>query len=161
MSRRITFFLTLLLVTVLLAACGGDGGDTNGGATNGETTNGEAGAPSGETAGDPAAGEELYQMATIADTGAPGCTTCHSVEPTDDPLQPSPVGPSHYGLANRAGDYVEGMSAEEYIRESIVAPDEHIVEGYQPGVMYQNYEEDLTSEQIDNLVAYLLTLEGE
>ena len=153
MQRRASFFLTFVLVMILLVACGGDGGDTNGGATNGDT-----GAPSGETVGDAAAGDELYHMATIADTGAPGCATCHSVEPNDDPMQPSPVGPSHYGLADRAGDYVEGMSAEEYIRESIVAPDAHVVEGYQPGIMYQNYEADLTPEQIDNLVAYLLTL---
>lgn len=151
MQRRKLSVLSLLLVFGLLAmaACGG-GGDGNG------DGNGEAEAP-----GDAQAGEELYQMTSIGDTGAPGCITCHSVEPTDDPLQPSPVGPSHYGLADRAGEYEEGTSAEAYLRESIVNPNAHIVDGFSENVMYQNYAEDLSDEQIDDLVAYLLTLEEE
>ncbi len=150
MQKRLLVTL-LLAAALILVACGGDG---NGG--DGATE------PAGNgTVGDAQRGEELYNMTTIADTGASGCTACHSVEPTDDPLQPSPVGPSHYGLADRAGDYVEGMSAEEYIRQSIVEPDAHVVEGFQPGIMYQNYADDLSEEQINDLVAYLLTLEGE
>ncbi|HSM55905.1 MAG TPA: cytochrome c [Candidatus Sulfomarinibacteraceae bacterium] len=148
MSRRLSFILGLALVLLLMAACGGD--DINGDADTGS-----------EVVGDAQNGQALYMMTTIEDTGAPGCITCHSVEPTDDPLQPAPVGPSHYGLADRAGGYVEGMSAEAYLRESIVEPDAHIVEGFQPGLMYQNYEENLTEEHINDLVAYLLTLEGE
>ena len=154
MQRRL--LVTLLLAAALvLVACGGDG--------NGSGDDGDDGAtaPSGNGAvGDAQQGQELYNMTTIADSGAPGCATCHSVAPTDDALQPSPVGPSHYGLANRAGDYVEGMSAEAYIRESIVEPDAHVVEGFQPGIMYQNYDEDLSDDQINDLVAYLLTLKG-
>ncbi|MFW5940714.1 MAG: c-type cytochrome [Chloroflexota bacterium] len=150
MSRRLPYILVLTFALLFMAACGGD--DTNG---NGDDGTG------GDAVGDAQNGESLYMMTTIGDTGAPGCITCHNVEPTDDPLQPAPVGPSHYGLADRAGDYVEEMSAEAYLRESIVEPDAHIVEGFQPGVMYQNYEEDLTEEQIDDLVAYLLTLEGD
>lgn len=148
-NTRKKILITLLLVAALslLAACGGDeegGVDEDAGGV-----------------GNAANGEALYTGATIGAANLPGCVTCHSVEPTDDPLQPSPVGPSHYGVAARADDYVEGMSAEEYLRESIVAPDAHIVEGFQPGVMPQNYEEELTAQEIDNLVAYLLTLEGD
>lgn len=143
----------LVALALVLVACGGDGNGADGNGGDGVTE------PPAEPVGDAQQGQELYNMTTIADTGAPGCITCHSTEPTDDPLEPSPVGPSHAGLANRAGDYVEEMSAEEYIRESIVEPDAHIVEGYSPGLMYQNYEEDLSEQQIDDLVAYLLTLE--
>lgn len=139
----------LVLLSLLLVACGGgdEGGEE------------EAAAPA--AVGDAARGEELYTSTTIGDTSAPGCITCHSVQPTDDPLQPSPVGPSHYGVADRAGDYVAGMDAEAYLRESIVDPNAHIVEGFSEGVMYQNYAEDLTDQQIDDLVAYLLTLHSE
>lgn len=151
MYRRLIAGL-LLLVSLMLVACGGDG------AENGGT---DATVPASDVAGDAQQGEELYNMTVIGDTSAPGCATCHSVQPTDDPSQPSPVGPSHYGLADRAGDYVAEMSAEEYLRESIVEPDAHVVEGYSPGIMYQNYAEDLSEEQIDNLVAYLLSLHGE
>lgn len=145
MRKKILITLLLVVALSLLAACGGDDG----------------GDDSAEAVGNAANGEELYMGTTVGASSAPGCVTCHSVEPTDDPLQPSPVGPSHFGVADRAGDYVEGMSAEEYLRESIVEPDAHLVEGFQPGVMYQNYAEDLTEREIDNLVAYLLTLEGE
>lgn len=147
MSEKMLISLLLVVALSLLAACGGDadnGGDEAPGAV-----------------GNAANGEDLYMSNTIGAANAPGCITCHSVEPTDDPLEPSPVGPSHYGVADRASEYVAGMSAEEYLRESIVAPDAHIVEGYQPGVMPQNYEENLTEREIDNLVAYLLTLEGD
>lgn len=145
MRKNVLPILLLSLALLLLAACGG-------GATEETETEGEP-----ATAGDAQAGEQLYNQTSIG--SAPGCVTCHNVEPTDDPLQPSPVGPSHYGLADRASDYVEGQSAEEYLRESIVDPDAHVVEGFTAGVMYQNYGEDLTDQQIDNLVAYLLTLE--
>lgn len=146
MRKKILITLLLLAALSLLAACGGEEG-------------GEEEAPS--EVGDASAGEALYHSQTIGDTGAPGCITCHSVDPTDDPFQPSPVGPSHYGVADRAGTYVEGMSAEEYLRQSIVDPNAHVVEGFQPNVMYQNYAEDLTDTQINNLVAYLLTLHEE
>ena len=150
MRKRTLLILLLALGLLLMAACGG-GGDGGG----------ETEAGNGETAGDAARGEELYMMTTIGDTGAPGCITCHSVEPTDNPMLASPVGPSHYGVAGRASEYVEGMSAEEYLRESIVEPDAHIVEGFPEGVMYQNYADDLTDQQISDLVAYLMTLQAE
>lgn len=144
MRKNVLSILLLSLVLLLLAACGGAA----------EETEPEEQAATG---GDAQAGEQLYNQTSIG--SAPGCITCHAVEPTDNPLQPSPVGPSHYGLAGRAGDYVEDLSAEEYLRQSIVEPDAHVVEGFTAGVMYQNYGEDLTEQQIDDLVAYLMTLE--
>ena len=52
-------------------------------------------------------------------------------------------------------------TAEEYIRQSIIEPEAHTVEGFTAAVMYPNDAEDLTDQQIDDLVAYLLTLEAE
>ncbi len=51
-----------------------------------------------------------------------------------------------------------GKSAEEFLRESILNPDAVVTEGFTPGVMYQNYGNDLTEQEIDDLVAFLLTL---
>ncbi|UCC54500.1 MAG: hypothetical protein JSV68_11150, partial [Anaerolineaceae bacterium] len=62
------------------------------------------------------------------------------------------------GLGNRAGSYKEGMSAEEYLRESIVDPDAHFVEGFTPGVMYQNYATELKASELNDLIAYMMTL---
>lgn len=142
--RKFTFFTVILVVLALtLAACGG-------GNNNADTGGDEI----AETGGDAGRGEELYTSTTVGTANAPGCVTCHSLEEGT-----VLVGPSHAGVAARAGSYVAGQSAEEYLRESIVDPDAHIVDGFVAGVMYQNYEQDLTAAEIDDLVAYLLTLE--
>jgi hypothetical protein len=52
------------------------------------------------------------------------------------------------------------MSAAEYLRESIVEPDAYVVEGFQPGTMTGDFDTVLTEQEIDDLVAYLLTLQG-
>ena len=69
------------------------------------------------------------------------------------------VGPSHASVGARAGDQVAGQSAEEYIKESVIDPNAHVVDGYSPGVMYQNYANELTDVQIDALVAYMMSLQ--
>jgi hypothetical protein len=65
-------------------------------------------------------------------------------------------------VAGRSGhprrDPRAGYVAADYIRQSIVEPNAHIVEGFAEGLMYQFYGTDLTEEQINDLVAYTLTL---
>lgn len=134
MSKRTSLFLIAAFVLMLaLAACGGGG----------EATTSDV--------GDVAAGEELFAQPIIGTQ--PGCNTCHSLS-VDEVI----VGPSLAGIGTRADTRVEGLSAEEYIRTSILHPDEYVVEGFQPGVMVQVWEQELSPEQVDNLVAYLLTL---
>lgn len=142
MKKEMILFTVLALVVLALAACGGGGG--------GATTEVE-----GEVAaiGDAANGEDLFASATIGANNAPGCITCHSLEP-DVVI----VGPSQAGLGTRAETRVPGQSAEEYIRESITVPNAYIVEGFTEGVMYQNYATDLTEDQINDIIAYTLTL---
>jgi len=144
MSKRILFFLLVSVMLIALAACGGGNGGNNAG--------GEEAAPIGDAAN----GERLFTSATIGPNNAPGCITCHSLEP-DVVI----VGPSQYGLETRAETRVPGLSAEEYIRQSIVEPNAYIVEGFTEGVMYQSYGTDLTEDQINDLVAYTLTLKSE
>ncbi len=130
--RKSAIFLAVAstLLILALAACGG--GDGAGGNVD--------------------EGKALYESVLIG--AQPGCITCHSLRP-DEVL----VGPSMAGIANRAGSRVSGVSAEDYLRQSITHPDEYVVEGFQPGVMVQVWEEELTPEQIDNLVAFLMTLQ--
>lgn len=120
----------LILLALVLSACGG-------GAT---------------PVGDAAAGEALFNQEAI--DSAPGCITCHSTQPGE-----VLVGPSQAGIATTAAQRVEGQSAEEYLRTSILEPNAYVVDGFAPDVMYQEYEQVLSDEQVDNLVAYLLTLE--
>ena len=61
------------------------------------------------------------------------------------------------GTATRAASRVPGMSAADYIRESIVKPDAYVVEGFKAGDMYQKWSTDLSPQEIEDLIAYLLT----
>jgi len=134
MFKKISLlFVFVVALALVLTACGGSGG--------GETSE----------VGDVAAGKALFAEPII--DVQPGCNTCHSLTP-DQVI----VGPSMVGVATRADTRVSGMSAEDYIRESILHPDNYVVEGFDPGVMVQVWEQTLTPEQVDNLVAYLLTL---
>jgi nitric oxide reductase subunit C len=123
-EMRKTFYLiaTLLIVSILLAACGGgdSGGDAN-----------------------VEAGKELFSQSVIGSQA--GCSTCHSL--TEGEVI---VGPSMAGIGTR-GD-------APYIRESIVDPNAVLVEGFSADTMPNVWDGELTGEQIDQLVAYLLTL---
>jgi len=140
MRKLILPLLLMLLLSLALAACGG--GDEP-----------EAGGGETSSVGDAANGERLFNESIIGAASAPGCITCHSLEPGV-----VIVGPSHSDIGTRAETAVPGMSPEDYLRQSIVEPNAHITEGYTEGVMYQNFGEELTNSQINDLVAFLLTL---
>lgn len=80
------------------------------------------------------------------------CATCHSLEPGV-----RIVGPSLAGIATRAAERVPGMDARTYIEMSILKPDAYIVEGY-PNAMPSDLAKQLSGEEFDALVAFLLTL---
>lgn len=136
MKRAWLFMLVVAALT--LAACGG---------------NGEAPAADGGDAvdvaaiGDPQAGEQIYRTGGASQVG---CVTCHTLDGTDL------VGPSLDGISEVAAERVPGMSAEDYLHESIVQPDAYLVEGYDD-LMPKNYGETLSEEDIDNVIAFLLT----
>jgi nitric oxide reductase subunit C len=81
------------------------------------------------------------------------CATCHSLEP--DVII---VGPSLAGIATRAQTRVPGQSAEQYLRNSLINPGDFVVPGFS-NVMAQNLGDVLSGEQINNLIAFMLTLE--
>jgi mono/diheme cytochrome c family protein len=104
--------------------------------------------------GDPGRGESLFAQPVIGVNNGVGCITCHSLQ--EDVVL---VGPSIIGIGSRAGDIVPGQSAEEYLRLSIVAPNDYLVPGYSAGSMYQTYQNELSAQEIEDLIAYMLTLE--
>jgi cytochrome c553 len=82
------------------------------------------------------------------------CSTCHYVERHQGVL----LGPNMAGLGKRAAERVPGMSAEEYLIESIKFPDAYVVDGFPASTMNQAYDDRLTDEEIAHVVAYLMTL---
>ena len=97
------------------------------------------------------AGRSLYFETTIGTNT--GCRICHSL---DDNV--TIVGPSLRRHRNPAATRVPGMTAEEYLRESILDPDAYVVEGFPAGQMIPTYLDILSDDDVENLVAFLLTL---
>jgi nitric oxide reductase subunit C len=94
----------------------------------------------------------------------PACAACHSLVPGAQM-----AGPSLAGVATRAfetvgsADYTgQAKDAATYLHESIVQPSAHTIAGAMysaSGVSFMpaTYGKDLTPDQIDQLVAYLMT----
>lgn len=108
--------------------------------------------------GDPANGEALFRNGKAA---APACVTCHMVE--QDTIL---IGPSMVGIAARAATRVEGESAEEYLRQSILEPNAYLVPDTPTNIfaaggnslMFQQYADYLTEQDVNDLIAYMLSL---
>jgi mono/diheme cytochrome c family protein len=91
-----------------------------------------------------ARGRQLYR--------ALGCASCHEANFFQQRLGP-PVDQVGLTAATRR----PGVSAEEYLRESILDPGAYLVPGYQDS-MPRDLGRDLSPTDLDALVAYLLSL---
>ena len=152
----------IMLVTAAIAACGGGSGptptgcfdavggrfvevpcDENGGPppTPTATTPVTVETPPPAVSGD---GPQLFL--------ASGCTACHAIDSL--PGAVGAIGPDLSSI---------GARGDAFVRESIVDPNAVIAEECptgpcQPGLMPLDFEQRLSQEQLDALVAYLLTL---
>lgn len=66
--------------------------------------------------------------------------------------------PSLFYMAERAPTRREGMGAEEYVYEAIVDPDVWVVPGYPRAIHPGDYGRIMSPEEIEMLVAYVLSL---
>lgn len=103
-----------------------------------------------EAVGDITAGEELFFAPMEGVPRDEPCSTCHTFDGTDSHA------PSLAGISQVAGERVEGLSDVEYLRQSIVDPSA-FREGDWFATMPYQYPDILSEDQIDNLVAFLLT----
>ena len=92
------------------------------------------------------------------------CIGCHTIPGV--PGANGMVGPDLSNIGVEGATYIEGMSAEEYIRQSIVDPEAFITPecptGPCPsGVMSPAFAQMLSPEELDGIVAYLATLKTE
>jgi mono/diheme cytochrome c family protein len=89
-----------------------------------------------QPSGSPDAGKAVFASA--------GCGGCHAFAAAGSS---GATGPN-------LDESLAGKGAA-YIRSAIVDPNAEIAEGYSPGVMPQTYEEQLSPEQLDDLVAFI------
>jgi len=91
-------------------------------------------------------GRQLYR--------ALGCATCHEASLSN---LFRPVGPPLNDIGRVAPKRIPGMSAEDYLRQSITEPGAYVVPGY-PDSMPRGLARDLSPEDLAALVAYLASL---
>ncbi|MBN8549213.1 MAG: cytochrome c oxidase subunit II [Deltaproteobacteria bacterium] len=84
------------------------------------------------------------------------CVSCHTLD--GSPL----VGPTFLNIIGRKEKWTNGVEYtvdENYIHESILEPNKHIVAGYQPNVM-PSFAGQLNDEDINSIIAFMRTLTG-
>ena len=86
--------------------------------------------------GSPEAGRAVFE--------SQGCGSCHAFAAAGTT---GTTGPN-------LDESLEGKDAA-YVRRAIVDPDAEIAQGFSAGVMPKTYEEQLSSKQLDDLVAFL------
>ncbi len=126
-------FIVVLVLAVAGAACGGGEEVT----PTAETVEGEI---QEQTVGqgDAAAGRAVF-------TGAnPSCGGCHTFQAAGTNAQTGP----------NLNEALAGDDPQQ-IFESIVNPNAEITEGFQEGIMPDNYDEQLSEKQLADLVAFL------
>lgn len=106
-----------------------------------------------------AIGENLFR------TVQPSCVACHSIQHGVQMAGPSLAGVAEHAKAQMADPAYKGQAkdVESFLRESITKPSAFLVPGPQfsaDGVSFMpdTYGKDLTPEQIDQIVAYLMSL---
>jgi mono/diheme cytochrome c family protein len=125
-----------------------------------------ASAPSGQPIGTditvslPAGDPE--QGAALAQSAQGGCSACHELAAVGPAWARSGEMP---GIATRAVERINetdytgsATTAQQYLVESIVAPNVFVVPGYGSGIMPQDYAQRLTARQVADLIAYMETL---
>ncbi len=81
-----------------------------------------------------------------------GCIGCHSLEKGK-----IVVGPSYYGVYTRAATRKPGYSPQEYIYESIVNPNNYVVDGFQPNIMNGGFLAALSQQDMADILAWMKT----
>ncbi len=104
-----------------------------------------------EVTGDPAAGQVLFN--TFVPEASFACATCHLAD-SENTL----ICPGLQNVGTRAETRVPGMTAVEYLHQSIVDPSAYVVEGFPDNLMPHVFGQVFTEEQINDLIAYLMTL---
>ncbi len=139
---KVTLSLILLMI-LLLAACSSD--------EKKDPTDQPEATPVAVIIGNPERGAEIFANGV---EGAPPCAACHSIEPKPSRFT---VAPNLQGVYGRTGNRMPTQTPEEYLTTSILRPGAYVVDGFNDA-MYSDYAVHLSSQDVSDLIAFLLTL---
>ncbi len=130
MKRALLALVPVLLLTGVLAACGGD--DSGSASTSG-----------GAASNDATAGKQVARDR--------GCTSCHS---SSGAKGTGPTWKGLYGSQVKLSDGTTVTADETYIKESITDPGAKLVDGY--GNLMPHF--NLSQTEVNQLVTYIKSL---
>lgn len=114
--------------------------------TSAATTTAGGTTTSGGGGGNAAAGKAVFASS--------GCASCHTFKPAG---ATGTIGPD-LDKAVAADAKADGnMDLAKFVHESIVDPNKYIAKGYSKGIMPPNFGSSLTSSQLNDLVAFIVS----
>lgn len=121
--------------------------------------------PTGDTVGTDIAitlPEGDVEAGRAVSAGSAGCAGCHelsSVGPSWAPQADSPgIGERAEALIASGAYSGQAISVEQYLFESVVAPNVFLPDGFEANIMPGNYGDRLTVQELADLIAYMLSL---
>lgn len=169
-SAKVARIISVGVLSLLLAACGGGGGVATLAPSPSPTPQASAGqasptpvptasvssptpvASSGQASPTPASSAALIAEGEKLARSA-GCLSCHTTN--GRPL----TGPTWKGLYGKTVELANGQKVkadDNYIRQSILEPQSQVVKGYNP--IMPSYQGRLSDDQIKAIIAYIKSL---
>jgi cytochrome c551/c552 len=114
--------------------------------TSAATTTSAASTTSSGGGGSAAAGKAVFT--------ANACASCHTFKPAN---ATGTIGPNLDTAPTSDAKADGNMDLAKFLKESVENPDAYIAKGYSKGIMPTTFGKSLSSKQIDDLVAFLLS----
>ena len=83
-----------------------------------------------------------------------GCASCHTFKPAQ---ATGTIGPDLDSAPAKDAKADGNMDLAAFIKQSIVDPDKYIAKGFSKGLMPTNFGSQLSSTQLNDLVAFVLS----
>jgi cytochrome c2 len=84
-----------------------------------------------------------------------GCGMCHKVLDEEGEM-----GPSLLDVGKVANARIKGLTSAEYIRNSILHPNDFVVQGFDPDMMPGDFGEKMTAKELEMIVSFLKGSKG-